>query len=121
MGRGASSYSDTHKKWGEGGKQHEIGGDETESAPEPHAPSEGKAVSQGSAQGTPEGGRGTKKSEKRNFSERQEVGHLALTLVGRLTVKLRGRPQAPDWSRGCTLSSRTRGDTTAHHGPSNDG
>jgi hypothetical protein len=32
-------------------------------------------------------------------------------------VKLRGRAQAPDQSRGCTLSSRTRGDTTAPHGP----
>ena len=35
----------------------------------------------------------------------------------RLTVKLRGRPKAPDWSRGCTLSCRTRGDTTDVHGP----
>src|ERR1700693_2897660 len=35
----------------------------------------------------------------------------------RLTVKLRGRAQAPDWSRGCTLFSRTRGDTTDSHGP----
>src|SRR5262249_19183918 len=34
-----------------------------------------------------------------------------------LTVKLRGRAQVPDWSRGCTLSSRTRGDTTDSHGP----
>jgi len=34
-----------------------------------------------------------------------------------LRVKLRGRPEAPDWSRGCTLSSRTRGDTTDVHGP----
>src|SRR6267143_723356 len=34
-----------------------------------------------------------------------------------LTVKLRGRTEAPDWSRGCTLSSRTRGDTTESHGP----
>src|SRR6516165_1370352 len=34
-----------------------------------------------------------------------------------LTVKLRGRPEAPDWSRGCTLSPRTRGDTTDAHGP----
>jgi len=35
----------------------------------------------------------------------------------RLTVKLRGRAEAPDQSRGCTLSSRTRGDTTDSHGP----
>jgi hypothetical protein len=35
----------------------------------------------------------------------------------RLTVKLRGRAEAPDQSRGCTLSSRTRGETTASHGP----
>ena len=34
-----------------------------------------------------------------------------------LTVKLRGRAQAPGWSRGCTLSSPTRGDTTDSHGP----
>jgi hypothetical protein len=34
-----------------------------------------------------------------------------------LTVKLRGRALAPNQSRGCTLSSRTRGDTTEHHGP----
>jgi hypothetical protein len=34
-----------------------------------------------------------------------------------LTVKLRGRAQAPNQSRGCTLSSRARGDTTEHHGP----
>src|SRR5579863_9992671 len=38
-------------------------------------------------------------------------------LAWRLTVKLRGRALAPDWSRGCTLSSRTRGDTTVLHGP----
>src|SRR5580658_3326941 len=34
-----------------------------------------------------------------------------------LTVKLRGRAEAPDWSRGCTISLSTRGDTTVHHGP----
>jgi hypothetical protein len=34
-----------------------------------------------------------------------------------LTVKLRGRVEAPDQSRGRTLSSRARGDTTEHHGP----
>ena len=36
---------------------------------------------------------------------------------GSLTVKLRGRPEAPNWSRGCTLSSRTCGDATDSHGP----
>src|SRR5271170_3868557 len=35
----------------------------------------------------------------------------------RLTVKLRGRAQAPNQSRGCTLSSSTRGDITDSHGP----
>jgi hypothetical protein len=35
----------------------------------------------------------------------------------RLTVKLRGHTEAPDWSRGRKLSSRARGDTTALHGP----
>src|SRR5215471_940394 len=35
----------------------------------------------------------------------------------RLTEKLRGRPEAPDWSRGCTLSPHTRGDTADSHGP----
>jgi hypothetical protein len=35
----------------------------------------------------------------------------------RLTVKLRGLAQAPDWSRGRTVSSSARGDTTALHGP----
>jgi hypothetical protein len=34
-----------------------------------------------------------------------------------LTVKLRGRAEAPDQSRGCRLSSRTRVDTTENHGP----
>ena len=34
-----------------------------------------------------------------------------------LTGKLRGRTEAPDQSRGCTLSSSTRGDTTELHGP----
>jgi len=32
-------------------------------------------------------------------------------------VKLSGRTQAPDWSRGCTLSFSTQGDTTDFHGP----
>ena len=43
----------------------------------------------------------------------------AAKLVGarRLTVKLRGRPQTPNWSRGCTISSSARGDTTDVHGP----
>jgi hypothetical protein len=35
----------------------------------------------------------------------------------RLTVKLRGRTEAPNWSRGCTLPSCTRGDTSDVHGP----
>ena len=34
-----------------------------------------------------------------------------------LTVKLRGRTQAPDQSRGCTISASARGDITAPHGP----
>jgi len=34
-----------------------------------------------------------------------------------LTVQLRGRPEVPNWSRGCTLSSRTRGNTTDYQGP----
>jgi len=34
-----------------------------------------------------------------------------------LTNELRGRAQAPDWSRGRTLSPRARGDTTDSHGP----
>jgi len=36
--------------------------------------------------------------------------------VAPLTVKLRGRALAPDWSRGRTISPRARGDTTALHG-----
>jgi hypothetical protein len=32
-------------------------------------------------------------------------------------VKLRGRTQAPEQSRGCTLSSRASGVTTDVHGP----
>src|SRR5947207_2627781 len=50
--------------------------------------------------------------------------HLGRLLQGtapnaaiRLTVKLSGRTQASDWSRGRTLSSRARGDTAEHHGP----
>jgi hypothetical protein len=48
--------------------------------------------------------------------------YLSLSLHSRislrtLTVKLRGRVEAPAWSCGCTLSPRTRGDTTAPHGP----
>ena len=35
----------------------------------------------------------------------------------RLTVKLRGRAQVPDRSRGRTISARACGDATAHHGP----
>ena len=33
------------------------------------------------------------------------------------TVKLRGRAETPDWSRGRAISSRARGDTTHVHGP----
>jgi hypothetical protein len=40
----------------------------------------------------------------------------AKTVPVRLTVKLRGGTTRPDWSRGCTLLSRTRGDTTELHG-----
>ncbi len=32
-------------------------------------------------------------------------------------MKLRGRTEAPDWSRGRTLSPSARGDTTDSHGP----
>jgi hypothetical protein len=38
-------------------------------------------------------------------------------ITRRLTVKLTGRPKAADQSRGRTLFSRTRGDTTGDHGP----
>src|ERR1700740_719357 len=34
-----------------------------------------------------------------------------------LTVKLSGRAEAPDWSRGRILSSCARGDTIELHGP----
>jgi hypothetical protein len=39
------------------------------------------------------------------------------TMLSRLTDELRGRPEAHDQSRGRTLSSRARGDTTEYHGP----
>ena len=42
---------------------------------------------------------------------------VALRIGWRLTVKLRGRPEAPPKRRRRRLSSRARGDTTAHHGP----
>ena len=32
-------------------------------------------------------------------------------------MKLSGRAEALDWSRGCILSSSSRGDTTEFHGP----
>ena len=38
------------------------------------------------------------------------------SLLRCITVKLRGWPQPPDWSRGRTISSRARGDTTERHG-----
>ena len=41
----------------------------------------------------------------------------AVRVMRNLTVKLRDRTEAPDWTRGCTLSSNTRGDTTGSHGP----
>jgi hypothetical protein len=37
--------------------------------------------------------------------------------LSNLTVKLRGRAQAPDWSRGRTVTTRARGETTVLHGP----
>jgi hypothetical protein len=49
---------------------------------------------------------------KDDSGERNQPGHN-----GPLTVKLRGRAPRPDGSRGCTLSYRTRGDTTESHGP----
>jgi hypothetical protein len=45
---------------------------------------------------------------------RRQIPQLSRTVP--LTVKLRGRAPAPGWSRGCTLSSSTRGDTTDSHG-----
>ncbi len=49
-------------------------------------------------------------------TETPNVSHGTLIATA-LTVKLRGRTEASSRSRRCTLSSRTRGDTTAHHGP----
>src|SRR5262249_44442289 len=37
-------------------------------------------------------------------------------ISGCLTVKLRGRASAPDWSRGRMISPRARGETTEPHG-----
>jgi hypothetical protein len=51
------------------------------------------------------------------MSPMRQIRTGACRTHSRLTVKLTGRPEAPDWSRGCTLSSRTRGDTTDSHGP----
>jgi hypothetical protein len=45
------------------------------------------------------------------------TGKLPRDLLGEVvTVKLRGRPEAPIKRRGGTLSSRARGDTTVPHG-----
>src|SRR5207244_3153218 len=42
----------------------------------------------------------------------------ALRVLCRLTVKLNGRAEAPDWRRGRTISSSARGaQPPAHHGP----
>jgi hypothetical protein len=59
---------------------------------------------------------------RRFTAEPNEVGSLnssrrLSSLSALLTMSLSGRTQAPDWSRGRTLSSRARGETTAHHGP----
>jgi hypothetical protein len=43
--------------------------------------------------------------------------HMPTPSKSNLPVKLRGRPEAPIERRGCTLSSRTRGDTADSHGP----
>src|SRR2546423_15330156 len=43
--------------------------------------------------------------------------HPTLSRTVPLTVKLSGRAQALDWSRGRILSSSARGDTTDFHGP----
>jgi len=46
------------------------------------------------------------------------AAHVAMRNISRLTVKLRGRPEAPDQRRGRILSSRARGAIqTTHHGP----
>jgi len=46
---------------------------------------------------------------------RAHVQYVSRTVP--LTVKLSGRAQALDWSRGRILSSSARGDTTDPHGP----
>jgi len=50
------------------------------------------------------------------YQSRKVPAKEAWVSHGRLTVKLRGRAQAPDSSRGRTISPRDRGDPTAHHG-----
>jgi hypothetical protein len=52
------------------------------------------------------------------FEKAGTVGQLADgPSAWRLTVKLRDRREAPDWSRRCKLCSSTLADTTDSHGP----
>src|SRR5207302_9240894 len=52
-----------------------------------------------------------------DFTARGRVRHL-VHFLSRLTVKLNGRAEAPDWRRGRTISSSARGaQPPAHHGP----
>ena len=67
---------------------------------------------------------GEEESRRRNDPwglEIEKVGTVGQLADGpgawRLTVKLRGRPDASDKRRGRTLSPSARGDTTEHHGP----
>jgi hypothetical protein len=50
----------------------------------------------------------------------EAASHLLAMIIPQirlLTDELRGRPEAPDQSRGRTLSSRARGETIDVHGP----
>ena len=58
--------------------------------------------------------KGSSKSGDRE-GRRAHVQHVSRTVP--LTVKLSGRAEAPDWSRGRTLSFRAHGDTDELHGP----
>ena len=118
MTRRAPGDSDTGEEVQLQGQHHHVADNEPDAPPEPHAPSEAEEVPKGRKERSRQRYSGANEYEQEGFKKNERVWHLALSRAGRLTVKLRGRTEAPNQRRGRTLSPGARGaKQTTHHGP----
>ena len=117
MTRRAPGDSDTGEEVQLQGQHHHVADNEPDAPPEPHAPSEAEEVPKGRKERSRQRYSGANEYEHDGFKKNERGWHLALSRAGRLTVKLRGRTEAPHGAEGAPSLSARGAKPQAHHGP----